>query len=837
MSSFTKYINGDAVYTDPSDEIETYNYMSGFKKDGTPFIDSDSGLESKFVHPCDPNNNTGASDGCWVDSDDHASGDRRFLMNVGPFDFTSGDSLEIVFGIMHAQGADPLNSVTLLKEVDKLAQLAYDIQFALPESPAQPVVDKTSTFEEILLNWDDLAESYTAEDKLDLLPVASSWDTTWTTDINLVTTQDTTIVLTDTTITTDSSYTWVQIVDDITISYQGEPTSFSFEGYNVWQHENASGTGNRKLIATYDLVNGITEILDDVFDVTYGASVNVVVQSGSDSGIKRWVSIGKDYLNGGTPLIPERVYYYTVNSYGYNQYGIPKTLESADNIFSIRPQKDQMESASVEVEYSDFESTQTAGSADGSIAVSVVNPYEVTGDSYEVFFANKTDTTIAGTDTTTNTYIVWGVNNTTKSTTPVTNQPVQSGVDASDGSEAGVYSSPVFDGIQVTVSGPPMEFKDFYATHNAGGAIDGYAGAAADYYGYPGMGRGNISAQQTNGSTWFITTSNTANQDYADFYPYITRYTGGYGNPNGGIQHLIPDDFEFRFTETGGKMWDDENGVFIDVSMEVWNIGVASDPADDFQMMPMYWDDDGNGVWDLAVGDHSISGSTNDPYMESFYVLEHYLQEPGTTGYEAIIAALTADPSSNSATGGYIWASSPNYLGAAGQITSVTLLNMTFANWNGGDVEDATFPANVDAASPEIGTVFRMVTTKPNTTADTFAFSTSDAAPNSNEYSCDDIGVWPNPYFGYNPEERTVVDNQIRFNGLSTNATIRIYDLAGNLVRKLAHTSGSDEAWDVKNNFNITVASGMYIATVEADGCEKMLKIAIIAPEQRIDVY
>ena len=62
-------------------------------------------------------------------------------------------------------------------------------------------------------------------------------------------------------------------------------------------------------------------------------------------------------------------------------------------------------------------------------------------------------------------------------------------------------------------------------------------------------------------------------------------------------------------------------------------------------------------------------------------------------------------------------------------------------------------------------------------------------------------------------------------------------NLAGNLVRKLAHSSGSDEPWDVKNNFNITVASGMYIATVEADGCEKMLKIAIIAPEQRIDVY
>jgi len=339
MSSFTKYINGDPVYSDPTDEIETYYYMSGYKKDGTPFIDSETGLESKFVHPCDPNNNTGASDGCWVDSDDNASGDRRFLMNVGPFNFAPGDSAELVFGIMHAQGSDPLNSITLLKQVDKLAQLAYDIQFALPPSPAQPEVSTTSSFEEIILNWDDAAESYTAVDELDLLPVASSWDTTWVTEINLVTTQDTVIAGDETIITTDSSYTFTQIIDDIVVTYEGEPTSFAFEGYNVWQHENIAGTGARKLLATYDLVNGITEIFDDVFDAAYGSNVNIAVQSGSDSGIKRWLSIDKDYLSGGTPLIPERIYYYTVNSYGYNQYGIPKTLESADNIFSIRPQK------------------------------------------------------------------------------------------------------------------------------------------------------------------------------------------------------------------------------------------------------------------------------------------------------------------------------------------------------------------------------------------------------------------------------------------------------------------------------------------------------------------
>ena len=34
MSSFAFYINGDATYTDPSDEIEGYYYMQGLRKDG-----------------------------------------------------------------------------------------------------------------------------------------------------------------------------------------------------------------------------------------------------------------------------------------------------------------------------------------------------------------------------------------------------------------------------------------------------------------------------------------------------------------------------------------------------------------------------------------------------------------------------------------------------------------------------------------------------------------------------------------------------------------------------------------------------------------------------------
>ncbi|SVE13227.1 uncharacterized protein METZ01_LOCUS466081, partial [marine metagenome] len=98
-------------------------------------------------------------------------------------------------------------------------------------------------------------------------------------------------------------------------------------------------------------------------------------------------------------------------------------------------------------------------------------------------------------------------------------------------------------------------------------------------------------------------------------------------------------------------------------------------------------------------------------------------REPGTAGYEAMVEALTADPN---ARGPYIWATGPGLpLSEPGQITRAVLLNMTFVNWNGGEVGDPDWPANVNAMIPETGTIFRIATTKPNSVEDVFTFTTS----------------------------------------------------------------------------------------------------------------
>ena len=839
MTSFTKYINSDdPVWSDPNDPVEMYNLMKGLMKSGVPFADNITG-GTPFVHPGDPSLDTGPTDTEYVDWDVHSSDDRRFLMNSGPFTMTPGDSQEVVFGIMMAAAGGPLSSYQYLKEVDALAQLAYDIRFALPESPPQPEVTDNALTESIILTWDDNAESYSALDVIDKLPVAVSFDTTWITDIEdvITTTHDTVIVGSDTTITTtiDTTFNYVQIVDVIDTTFSGENTTFTFEGYNVYQVETLSGSGAIKRLATYDLVNGVTEIFDDVFDPNLGETINKRVKFGSDSGIRRFISIDQDGLNNNSPLAKNRVYYYAVTAYGYNPYGIPRTLESSMKIIAVRPQDKTLwtEADSTAVHGDSYPATHSEGLSDGSVSVTIIDPSKLTGDDYSVSFA---DELIADGDTTA--VINWKLTNTTTGSVLIGGNATQGGIDFVTGVAVGDEANLVAEGLQVAVAGPPNEFKDFYVTHNADGAIAGWAGAAAEYNGYPGMGRDNIDNQQSNGSTWFITTSNSSNKNYEDFFPYVTRYAGGYGNSAGGMQYLVPDDFEFRFTATGSKMLNRGTGLVVDTPLEIWNIGAITDPNDDFQLMGIFNDDDENGEWNLATDDHAISGGTNDPYLDAFYVLEHMDRAPGSAGYDAMVAALTADPE---ASGAYIWATGPGLsLSVPGQITRVVMLNMTIANWNGGDVEDATFPANVDAVMPEEGTIFRMTTTKPNATSDVFTFKLESASGKAVAYSPDAINAWPNPYFGYNPEERNPVDHQMHFTHLpeSGSCVIRIFDLAGVPARRINHDNGTQfEVWDLTNNYGIPVASGMYIVHIETDAGDQVLKVAVVLPEQRLDVY
>jgi hypothetical protein len=245
-------------------------------------------------------------------------------------------------------------------------------------------------------------------------------------------------------------------------------------------------------------------------------------------------------------------------------------------------------------------------------------------------------------------------------------------------------------------------------------------------------------------------------------------------------------------------------------------------------------DDDANGVWNLTATDDPTSGGSNDPITDRVYVHAPVNDTPGQQGYDDFFA--NADPAGSNINAWY---------GGAGGVTGPTdtwnvLSRSILMNWNGGDVADPTFPANVNAVQPETGTIFRMVTTKPNAATDKFRIATSGVMGTDMAFDPDGINVWPNPYFGFNPEERDPVDQQIHFTNLPMEGKcmIRIFDLAGVPVRTITHDNGTTlEIWNVKNDSNIPVASGMYIVVVETDDGQKILKIAVIQPEQRLDLY
>jgi len=132
----------------------------------------------------------------------------------------------------------------------------------------------------------------------------------------------------------------------------------------------------------------------------------------------------------------------------------------------------------------------------------------------------------------------------------------------------------------------------------------------------------------------------------------------------------------------------------------------------------------------------------------------------------------------------------------------------------------------------------------PNTEADEFTFSTETPVRNDNalarQQAMQLVNVYPNPYMGFNVEERDPVHRFVTFTHLpEKGVTIQIYTLTGELVRKMHHTNGTQyERWDLRNLIGVPVASGMYLARIDMkDLGVKVLKLAVMQPREMLEFY
>jgi hypothetical protein len=146
----------------------------------------------------------------------------------------------------------------------------------------------------------------------------------------------------------------------------------------------------------------------------------------------------------------------------------------------------------------------------------------------------------------------------------------------------------------------------------------------------------------------------------------------------------------------------------------------------------------------------------------------------------------------------------------------------------------------------QAGDEFLILANKINSPNDVFTF-TAPAVVNDPALAKQDISqvnVFPNPYYGVNSEEVNKYQRFVTFNHLPDVATIRIFTLAGVLVRTIRHepvngTGSQFERWDLANESGLPVGSGLFLAHIEMPnlGATKILKLAIVHEQQVLDRF
>lgn len=768
MSAFYYFARGDASVTDPTQgapqgSTQFYNFFQGkIGLTGAPFTDPNTGKQTPYALPGDPQTRTG-----WIDGQLLPAGDRRIGLASGPFQMAPGDTQEVVVAEICAgaiPGTDRLSAIGLLKFYDQQAQLAYDNFFDLPVAPPAPEVNVIQLDKEIVLDWGfDNAKVLATE-------------------------------------TSDSK-------------------GYKFQGYNVYQLPSASSDATQgKRIATFDIVDGVGKIEDFFFDANTGVVAKGVRQFGNDTGIKRYLSIKNDELKGGTPLINGIRYYFAVTAYSYNPdpNAVPNNLENPLKVLTVVPSTTGPGIRFGALHGDTIKTSHPSGNSDGAVLPIVIDPTRLTGHTYRVTFDTMTNFSDPS-HPVLETY--WKLTDVTLNTVLLDKQFNQSGDDE--------YQ--FVDGMLLKVQGPPPGVKqdDQFTTDdeskwgwsipkgtrrftwaNADGlefegfnhAIGWASPASVFGSGIPGVPADKLKkvllrlARVPDGSVNYNPTFDPNDPNLSYGYRYGRAFAGPPAKPE-----FAP----FIINPSGGYSYQDFTKS---VPLSAWDI--TTDP---------------NNPRRLAVGhlENNVAGGLVDGKWW-----------PGD--HNAFNNTAGSGPRE------WLWIFDADYSETPNPAFQVEAINnplpiMYFLTVN----RRGAAPFSPGASGDD---EFQINPNFVNGLNDVFSF-TAPAPSSSLELAKQDvekINVFPNPYYGANSEELNKYNRFVTFSHLPAKATIRIFNLAGVLVKTIEKNSTSQfERWDLANNSGLPVASGLYIAHIDMPdiGKTKILKLAIIQEQQILDRF
>ncbi len=766
VTAFNMYSNGDPSIGDPSNYIETYYNLRGKRRDGTPWV-TPQGDTTTFAFTGDPTSQTG-----WLQSEGK---DRRFMQCCGPLSFGPNDTQYIVVGQVIARDRSNLLSVQALKRSDNVAQKIFDNNFKVPDAARCPVTSSYAPGNgKIYLSWNDTCEKITIPNKLSL-------------------------------------------------------GTYKFQGYNIYQIKsgtNGSNAGDRQLIATYDLKDGIMDIRDTVFLEEYGIYAVIVTQKGYDNGISRYIVLDRDYLNNtfissGTP------YSFSVTSYYYDSLGGPSSAPAVNEspvnncILTITP---QTLTSGTQSSYGVGDTIKMTSARDLGVMPIVIEPLNLINATFESVYG--------GTNNNPN----WTLNRTINGSTSTLYQNVADFYGEQDTAKIVngfllVHQRQLDSGIVRDPEQSPNDTtrKGFYTNTKAWSyypegnvwftgpdtnAVKLVTNGGGKQFDSRSLGMGFPSQNTYNGGFRNVKTRIFANgTGFRSVSATNTMTTGGplrrikivFGTPQKA----------YRFLPDTSNAYNTPYADMVDVPFSVYAYDELDSSWDSGprQLNVGFVDSNRNSQWDP---NGSVLGGSHYTYIFA----SNYDPNPSTnyTNKNPGLAAPTIGLPSMDVM--YVWLPRKKTVGGAE------------LSWSNGD-SLIVYPYRI--TRPEF------VLNKPVK----YTWSTTGTQFNNNQLASSklsQIKAFPNPYYGGSSLETDPFDRFIYFSHLPAKCDIFIYTLDGVLVRKIVRNTNdpnnSLEKWDLQNTDQIPIASGMYVVFIDAGAIgSTTLKIAIFSPTERIQTF
>lgn len=755
MTAFIYFAAGQAVFTDPAFTLagsRGWNQMlRGFPPlplgppDPAPIVD-ERGQVTTYMFAGDPARGTGWLDGniAGHTGDSRAvggPGDRRILLCSGPFTMALGDTQELVSAWVGGLGKDRLSSINVMKFNDRTVQLVYNNLFSLPKPPAAPVVRATPLNGEIILDWD-----------VDPTAVAKT---------------------------------------ENTIGFGG----YAFEGYNVYQLPSASADlSTAKLLATYDIPNGTTTILQESFDENSGEILSLPVQLGSDNGVKRYYKITRDEFRS-RPLVNGQSYYFAVTAYNFLPRLVDPTnplrsLESVPLVIAVVP---EVPRPGVRYVYSRGDTiqgiTNVVGLNDAKVAAVIFNQAAQYGEDL-----NRNGKLDPGED----------VNGNGKL------DPYRYRISFDTSGSYYTWRWTLTNAVTGKIFYKAIDINDFSATTEYHVGDEGFS----LYVGLPPSGLRSVT--DTSGNNLFYIDSTSGSHAVLSTDSTLTGIVGLGSKANR--------KYEIRFDGVGSfalRIGGGGAARAVRVPFSVWDVGrIPSDSAK--KVVAVFKDSNTTPTrWNLT--------RTGLTQFGKLYRV-----------FEPIVVTSVLYPATNDSQ--QIGRTAPGQFGNAVILAALSQTNLNCAVWH-------AFIANLtagDTLPPAVGTRIRFNKLLEIGSGDVKEFTPNVITigiVNLAKEAVQKVNVFPNPYYGLNRAETDRVNRFVTFSHLPDKAIIRIFNLAGNLVRTLRKEDPPGSAqylrWNLQNENGLPVASGIYIAYIDMPdlGVTKTLKVAIIQEQQFLRNY